>query len=160
MPMDPKSALKKSPLFKDFNSLELIQLTEIVKRRFLGKGEAILAEGDEFDEDPSLYILVSGLVKVAVPIAENTELVLAVLTPPDHFGEMSFVDGRPRSANVIAMEDTELFVLQHDALEGLLTDDRGLSLKFYRGLSRSLVHKMRKTNARVVDQRGIWSAGS
>ncbi|MBI5190607.1 MAG: cyclic nucleotide-binding domain-containing protein [Nitrospirae bacterium] len=158
--MDPKGALKKTELFKDLNSLELIKVTEVVRRRFLEKGEAILAEGEEFGDDPSLYILVTGLVKVAVPVAENTELVLAILSPPDHFGEMSFMDGRPRSANVVAMEDSELFVLSHDALEGLLTDDRDLSLKFYRALSRSLVHKMRRMNDRVVRQRGAPPEGS
>lgn len=154
--MDPKGALKKSDLFRDLNSLELIQVTEIVKRRFLGKGEAILAEGEEFDADPSLYLIVSGLVKVAVPVSENTELVLAILSPPDHFGEMSFMDGRPRSANVVAMEDSELFVLSHDALDTLLAGDRDLSLKFHRALSRSLVRKIRAMNQKVVKHHGVW----
>lgn len=157
--MDPKKALKKSGLFRDLNSLELIKLTEIVRRRFLPTGEGILAEGEEFDDDPSLYLLVSGLVKVAVPVSENTELVLAVLTPPDHFGEMSFVDGRPRSANVIAMEDTEMLVFPHDALDELLSGDRELSLKFHRSLARSLVHKIRAMNERVRSQRGAFPPG-
>jgi len=149
--MDSKAAIKNSALFKDFNSLELLKVTEIGRRRFLPKGSAVIAQGDEFEEgDTSLYTLASGLVKVVMPLGDGKELVLAILTPPEHFGEMSFVDHKPRSADVIAMEDTELIVFQHDALDGLLSEEVEMSLKFYRALSKSLVQKIRKMNARVI----------
>jgi len=148
--MNPKQVLKNSSLFRDCDSLELLKLTEICRRRFLPKGGVIISEGEDFVADSSLYIIVSGLAKVAVPMGEGKELVLAFMSPPDHFGELSFLDQNPRSADVVAMEDTELLVITHEALEALLDENRDLALKFYRSISKVLAKRLRESNSKML----------
>ena len=151
--MNPKEILKKSSLFREFNSLELLKLTEICRRRFLPKGGVVISEGEDFDTDSSLYIVVTGFAKVAVPMGEGKELVLAFMSPADHFGEMSFLDQHPRSADVVAMEDTELLVMEQGALEELLAGDRDMAVKFYRSMSKVLAKRLRESNARMSGKR-------
>jgi CRP/FNR family transcriptional regulator/CRP/FNR family cyclic AMP-dependent transcriptional regulator len=147
--MDPRQVLKSCNIFKGLNSLELLKMTEISRRVFLNKGELIISEGENFEVDSSLYVIASGLVKVSLPLGTGKELVLAILGPSGHFGELSFVDGDPRSADVIAMEDSELLKLDHEALADLLKSDNGLSLKFYKSISAVLVNKLREMNEKA-----------
>jgi len=151
--MDPKQVLKKSSLFREFNPLELLKLTEICRRLFLPKAGVIISEGADFEADSALYVMVTGLAKVAVPMGEGKELVLAFMSPGDHFGEMSFLDQHPRSADVVAMEDTELLVMEQEALEELLAGDREMGLKFYRSMSKVLAKRLREANARMSGRR-------
>lgn len=148
--MDAKQLLKQSELFRQMNSLELLKVTEIARREFLAKGETIISEGENFEVDSSLYIVSSGLVKVVLQFGEGRELVLAILSTPDLFGELSFMDLSPRSANVVAMDDTELLKLDHDALLELLDNDHAMALKFYNSMARILTAKIRQMNEKVI----------
>lgn len=148
--MDAKQLLKQSELFRQFNSLELLKVTEIARREFLAKGETIISEGENFEVDSSLYIVSTGLVKVVLQFGEGRELVLAILSTPDLFGELSFMDLSPRSANVVAMDETELLKLDHDALLELLDNDQAMALKFYNSMARILTSKIRQMNEKVI----------
>ena len=148
--MDPKQVLKKSSLFREFNPLELLKLTEICRRLFLPKAGVIISEGADFEADSALYVMVTGLAKVAVPMGEGKELVLAFMSPPDHFGELSFLDQNPRSADVVAMEDTELLVIKHDDLDNLLSEDKEMALKFYHSMSKTLAKRLRESNSKML----------
>ncbi|RPI41017.1 MAG: Crp/Fnr family transcriptional regulator, partial [Betaproteobacteria bacterium] len=67
----------------------------------------ILSEGDETD---SLYIIVSGRVKVFLSDDAGKEVVLGTQGPGDYFGEMA-IDGRPRSASVMTLEPSQFAVI-------------------------------------------------
>ena len=151
--MDVKNALQGCALFADMDQRELLKVAEAARRRFLGNGERVMAEGESFESDASLYVVMHGHAKVCVPVAgeEGKEQALSILAPNDHFGEMSFMDGRPRSANVVALEDTELLRIERETLERLLSSDPGIALKFYRNLARALVGKLRQTNVTLSD---------
>jgi len=149
MPIDPKKILKESHLFRGFNSLELIKVVEISRREFLSKGDIIISEGENFEMDSSLYVIASGLVKVSMPLGPGKELVLSILSPPEHFGELTFVDRKPRSANVVAMEDSELLKIEQEQLDELLHADTALALKFYKALGGVVVAKLRKMNEKL-----------
>lgn len=64
-------------------------------------GEALLHQGGPSD---CLYVLLEGRVRVTVVDAEGHELLLDLLGPGDTVGELSVIDGRPRSATVSAIE--------------------------------------------------------
>jgi len=151
MAIDTKQILKSSHLFSSFNSLEILKVTEIARREFLSKGDIVINEGENFEIDASLYVIASGLMKVSMPLGIGKELVLSILSPPDHFGELSFVDENPRSADVVAMEDTELLRIGHEPLKGLLESDPGLALKFYKSLCSVVVHKLRNMNEKLKE---------
>jgi len=75
--------------------------------RSFPRSTIILTEGDETD---SLYIIVSGRVKVFLSDDAGKEVVLGTQGPGDYFGEMA-LDGRPRSASVMTVEPSQFAVI-------------------------------------------------
>jgi small-conductance mechanosensitive channel/CRP-like cAMP-binding protein len=85
------------------------------------EGAVVVRQGESGD---SLYVVVSGRVQVLTASREGgPEWALATLRPGDYFGEMSLLTGAPRSATVRALEDTDLLVLDREALRPLLVSD-------------------------------------
>jgi CRP/FNR family cyclic AMP-dependent transcriptional regulator len=74
-------------------------------RRHLEAGETLFAAGDSGD---GCYQLERGLLKVVVTSARGDERILAILGPGAIAGELAIIDGRPRSASVLAIKDCEL----------------------------------------------------
>lgn len=112
----------KVPLFRclepaDFRFLEKC----LVRRRYPG-GQVLFHMGDD---GGSLHILVRGRVKVTIPSSSGEELILAILATGDLLGELSLFDGKPRSATVSALEDTETLCLHREDLVALLRNRFG-----------------------------------
>ena len=90
--------------------------------------ELSFPEGDIFkdnDDADGLYIVKNGMVKVTKSAADSSgvEVVLAILKPGDSFGELSLIDGLPRSANVVAMAPTICYFLPRDAFMLVLREN-------------------------------------
>ncbi len=66
------------------------------------------------------------------------------------FGEMSIVTGKPRSADVIAKEDTVVFKIVPDFLEDSKEANMLIQLKFYKNFSRGLADKLEKHSHMVA----------
>ena len=100
-------------LFKDLSPGQLDRLSASAV-------ELSFPVGDIFKDNAAadgLYIIKSGMIKVTKSAAETSgvEAVLAILKPGNSFGELSFIDGLPRSANVAAMAPSVCFFLPRDA---------------------------------------------
>ncbi len=65
-------------------------------------------------EDPgsALYMIVRGKVKVVLYGSSGREVILTILKDGDFVGEMSLLDGKPRSASVVALQDSDALVLE------------------------------------------------
>jgi len=109
--METASFLRTVPLFAKLDDAELQQFAELMRERSYPKGSVIVFEDDPGD---SLYIVRQGRVKVVLVGEDGREVILGVLGVGEHFGELSLIDEQPRSAHVIAMEDTSLLVLRSD----------------------------------------------
>ena len=106
--MQLKIYLKNVPLFCNLNDTQISILSRIGNIAPFKKGRIIVHQkgiGDTF------YIVVSGRVKVTLLNEDGREIVLSILTKGDFFGELALLDNEPRSANVIAIEDTSLFLI-------------------------------------------------
>lgn len=103
--------LASVPLFRGLARDELAKFGELVRERSYPKGSVILFQDDPGD---SLFILRSGRVKVVLIGEDGREVILGVLEPGAHFGELALIDDQPRSAHVIAMSDAQLFVLRRE----------------------------------------------
>jgi CRP/FNR family cyclic AMP-dependent transcriptional regulator len=99
------------PLFGGLDRGELQQFAELAREKTFPKGSVILFENDPGD---SLYVIRSGRTKVVLIGEDGREVILGVLSEGDHFGELSLIDERPRSAHVIAMDDSTLIVLRRE----------------------------------------------
>lgn len=71
---------------------------------------------------------------------------LAIFAEGDVFGEMSFVDGSPRSATVVANEDSEVYRMSFDRFESLMEEKPGLAARFLMGFMRVLVRRLQFTD--------------
>lgn len=99
------------PLFSGLPEEELERFAELTRERAYPKGSVILFQDDPGD---SLFVLRSGRVKVVLIGEDGREVILGVLEPGAHFGELALIDDQPRSAHVIAMEDAQLLVLRRE----------------------------------------------
>lgn len=133
--LDFQRSLQNVPLFTDLDEAELEQLSQLCRHRSVCKGNVIF-----YEEDPgtSCYILISGKVKIVVNADDGREHILGVLQEGDFFGEMSLIDGQPRSASAICVEDAQMLTIQRDEFLKLLRSNPDLTLKLLVALSQRL----------------------
>ncbi len=107
--------LASAELFSTLDRPALEAVAERTQVRTYRTGSTLFFEGDAGD---AFYVLASGTVKVFVSSGAGQEMVLATLRPPDTVGEVSMLDGGPRSACVEALEDvTALAIPRSDFIE-------------------------------------------
>lgn len=92
--------------------------------RSLPRNSVFIHEGEKVD---SLFVILSGRVKVFVADADGREMVLDIHGPGDYVGAMA-LDGRPRAASVMAMEPTVCSVLTRDALRAAIVSNPDLAM--------------------------------
>lgn len=94
------------------------------KRRF-DAGTTIFHEGEVTDR---VVLLLGGRAKIATFTEDGKEVMLGIRDPGDLLGEFSALDGKPTSANVIAMEPVEALVVEVDAFKRWLTEHPATAL--------------------------------
>lgn len=128
-------ALARCPLFEHADGATLRNVASGLRRRRFRRNEVIFHQGDPGD---SLHVVASGAVKIVLPSAEGDEAIIATLRSGDFFGELSLLDGAPRSATATALEPSETLVLPRPAFYQLLDQDVGLRNALLSGLAREL----------------------
>src|SRR5256886_16136800 len=135
------AVLKAVPLFTSFPEDQLRMLTTMVTRRGASRNTTIMSSGDATD---SLYIVLSGRLKVMMSDSEGKEVILAILGPGEFFGEMGLIDDEPRSASVVTIEPCELLSIAKRDFKRCLVDNSEMSMAVMRGLVRRLREADRK----------------
>jgi CRP/FNR family cyclic AMP-dependent transcriptional regulator len=133
--------LRSVPLFASFSEEPLRMLTTVVTRRSVTRGTIIMAAGDPTD---SLYIILSGRLKVMMSDEDGKEVILSILGPGEFFGEMGLIDDAPRSASVVAIEPCELLSINRRDFKKCLSENFEMSMAVMRGLVRRLREADRK----------------
>jgi CRP/FNR family transcriptional regulator, cyclic AMP receptor protein len=106
--------LKAVPFFTQLSDAELDLVRSIAAEKNYPKNAVVLTEGEVGD---SLFMIVSGKVKVFIGDEEGREIILKILGPGAFFGEMSMIDKQARSASVTTIEPSVFLVLTHVAFE-------------------------------------------
>lgn len=127
--------LQKLPLFSELPQDMLREIAQTMVKLDLGAGDEVFHKGDPGD---ALYVIRTGWVKIVTEDAHGEELVLNQCGPSDAIGEMSLVDGQPRSASVIALSDAEVYRLSRDNFLSILDDHPALALDIIRNVSGRL----------------------
>ena len=86
-------------------------LLKRTESRCFRKGQQIVRVKDD---DANFYLVNSGVVRVTLFSKEGREISFVDIGPGGNFGELSAIDGKPRSANVIARSDTEITVISQN----------------------------------------------
>jgi CRP-like cAMP-binding protein len=112
-----------------------VPFAELMRERSYPKGSVILFEDDPGD---ALYLVASGQVKVVLIGEDGREVILSVLGEGAFFGEMALLDDEPRSAHVIAMEDSVVLALRREDFRARLRASPEVAIALLKELSRRL----------------------
>ncbi|MCI3923605.1 Crp/Fnr family transcriptional regulator [Paenibacillus sp. TRM 82003] len=138
------SLLHQVPLFKNLNDDQLTRLSNICSRKGFKAGTVLFREKEPGDV---FYIIVSGSVKVYTSSTGGEEKILSVFQSGDNFGELSLIDGKPRSASAQVLEDSMFLTLRGSEFLQLLKEHPDLSL----AIMQELCRRIRETNDHVYD---------
>jgi CRP/FNR family cyclic AMP-dependent transcriptional regulator len=136
------AVLKAVPLFASFPEEQLRMLTTMVTRRSVGRNTTIMSSGDATD---SLYIVLSGRLKVMMSDSEGKEVILSILAPGEFFGEMGLIDDEPRSASVVSIEPCELLSITKRDFKRCLAENFEMAM----GVMRGLVKRLREADRKI-----------
>ena len=135
--------LREIEIFKKRKDETLALLEHCLDKRSFKAGEKIAALGETSDE---LFLVRRGAVRIVLPLDGAGSHHLATFGRGDFFGEMSFLDHEPRSADAIADSDTDLYVLSRERFDQLADEHKRLAINLLEGLARSLAVRLRHTN--------------
>lgn len=133
--------LRNVPLFAVLEEPQLHALASVMSRKSAPKNRTIIKAGDPTD---SLYIVIAGRTKVQMSDDEGKEVILSVLGPGDFFGEMGLLDGAPRAASVVTLEQSEFVSVSKEDFNKLLKDNFEMAMVIMRGLCKRLREADRK----------------
>jgi len=112
----------------------------------LQEGEVLFSEGDDGE---LLYVVSRGELAVTKEV-DGTERVLATLPAGSFVGELSMLNGEPRSATVKARTDCVLHVYDRDSFEGLLRSNPSVAIR----LVYELAARLQRSNTMLAKLRG------
>lgn len=126
---------KYVPLFEGLDDETLDKIAELGVHKEFQKDEVVVME---HEAGSALFIILSGKVKVSRESEDGKEVILSILNEADFFGEMAIIDGLARSANVIAIEDSELLIIQRSNFLDLLYQHPEVSIALLQELTKRL----------------------
>lgn len=134
--------LRNVPIFADLDDSDLTKIVKLGVQKKFKKGGIILLEEET---GSALFVIMSGKVKVIRADDDGREVVLAILSENDFFGEMAILDGLSRSASVVAITKAEVFMIHRNDFLELLHDYPPLAVS----LLRELTMRLRKADAQI-----------
>ena len=140
--MDKLSLLQSVPIFSDLSASDLTKIAERMVLRVFTKGQMILLEDDL---GQTFFVIGGGSVKITRLSDDGREVILAMLGESDFFGEMSLLDGAGRSANVVALESSEVLTLARNDFLEILQDYPKISIS----LLEVLTQRIRKSDQQI-----------
>lgn len=139
-----RDALADSDVFGALYDDEIDKLAEYGSMRTVTSGRTILQRGDPGD---SMMIVLSGRVKVSNISSDGKEAILNFIDEGRCFGEIALLDGKERTADVSAMEKTELLVLRRGEVVRFIETHPDVALR----MIGVLCQKLRRTTELVED---------
>lgn len=143
---EPPLELKAFDLFRGLNADQLRGLSDCVSELSVQAGQRIFSAGDRGDE---LYLVRRGSVRVLLPLKGETFHHLATVERGDFFGEVSFLDRSPRSTDVEAKADTDLYIMSRSSFNEQSHSDPVFGVQVFARLALTLAKRLRHTDAEV-----------
>ena len=135
--------LKGVELFSELNEEQLGMLADLVVAQNFNRDETVVLEGD--DSVQALYLIASGSVQVYMTGVDGRETILSFLERGDFFGEMSLIDGEPRSASVRTVTDAQLLIIHRESFLQLIRQSPEIAM----GLLSEMSKRLRKANRQI-----------
>lgn len=139
---DNYNFLRFVPIFADLDDSVIDKILKLGMRKFFKRDSVVFFENEP---DASLFVIVEGQVKISRVSDDGKEVILTILAESDFFGEMAILDGSNRSANVTAMTDTEMFIIQRSDFLSLLREHPEVAVS----LLAELAHRLRSADMKI-----------
>lgn len=139
-----QEALKSADIFASLPDELLARMAVRVQLRQFDKDARIFRAGDP---GTTLFVIASGRVSIQTESATGKLVTLAELGPGDAFGDLALLDGKPRSATAIAIEDTECLTLSRQDFLDLVEADASTM----RAVLASAAAVIRTMNERLIE---------
>jgi CRP/FNR family transcriptional regulator, cyclic AMP receptor protein len=136
--------LARVPLFERLSAVELGKLESLTRRQRFRADTAVFFQDDPSD---SLYVVLSGSAKVFRTSEDGRDRILTTLRTGDSFGELAMIEGRPRSATVQTLEDTELLCLFRRDFQRFAGEHPDVLYK----LLQSMCERVRRIDEDILD---------
>jgi CRP-like cAMP-binding protein len=144
--------LDKTNWAHDFHYKEIEAVSAYTESYKAAKGTIVVVEGAR---ESYMGIVIAG--RLDVKKKAGAAKVIAQLGPGKTFGEMSIIDGEPRSASIVAADHATLLVITKAHIERLGEKDAKLALKFVFKIARILSQRLRQTSGLLADHLDIES---
>lgn len=136
--------LKQVHIFNSLSEEEIFTLAAVVRKRTFRQGEVIFHR-----DDPGqvLYVIKEGKVKISLISPDGQEIALVVFGKGEYFGELALLDGRPRSADAIALQRVECLALQRSDFHNAIMKYPKIAIQ----VMEVLCERLRRTDQQVED---------
>lgn len=135
--------LKKVSLFSNLNSDQLRLIADSCQRKLVRANRVLFKENEL---GAQFYIVISGSIKIYTS-KSGEDKILSIFKSGDSFGELSLLDGKPRSASAATLEDSMLLVLEKEDFMNVLRQNFDISIL----IMQELCQRLRDTNQHVHD---------
>lgn len=133
--MERRDLLRRIHLFADLTDRESDIILDLMREKVVAKGTAIF---HQHDAEGGLYLILAGSVKISRTGRDGRDVTVAVLHAGNFFGEMSLLDGQPRSAGATSRETTRLLLLDREHFQRHVLTQARIMAKLLRELSKRL----------------------
>jgi CRP/FNR family transcriptional regulator, cyclic AMP receptor protein len=116
MTADVKSILRRTDLLRSASDEVIDAVATASQLRAFRRGQMVFTRGDPSD---TLFVVISGRVKVVVRSADGGELTLTIIQPGGVFGELGLADGGPRSADADALDECQLLLVPLQTVQSI-----------------------------------------
>ena len=135
--------LQSVSFFWNLTEEELGYISEKMVSKHYDAGQMILLAGSEGEQ---CFFVMEGSVKITRLSKKGREVILAILSDGEIFGEMSLLDGEFRSANVVALDDTEVLTLNRNDFLLVLKNYPQIAIR----LLKEMAHRLRKSDRQIA----------
>jgi len=123
---EKRGVLQNHYLFGKLNPKHIERLISGIVEKSFKRGATIFAKGDPAS---SLFAISNGAVRIAVPSADGHEAMFNLIGKGKIFGEIALLDGRPRTADAVAITDCALFVIERRNFLPMVREEPEIALK-------------------------------
>lgn len=155
-----ETPLSHIPLFAPLSGAEQEALLGVMTRQQVRAHDTVFWVGDEGD---TLYVVEAGRVAITAPDERGEHITLSTLGPGGFFGEISLLDGGPRTATVRAASDASLLVLRRDAFHAFLRQWPDVAIDMLQVMgarqraSTAALRGLTNPNAVIEEKLTIWA---
>ena len=142
----PALLLQDFELFRGRREHTLAELERRIECRTCRDGETVFRSGEQGSE---MYLIRRGAVRILLALDDGERRYLSTLGRGDFFGEMSFLDGAPRSADVVAYGEAEFYVLSRETFDAFADEHKKAGLKLVEGLASVLAERLRQSHSEM-----------